>query len=97
MEVRNSSEYVMGTAMADYILAFGVFARTLPAKGEYASLHRVNVGLELCDSLTLDGHKLLNVVSPTSCASSRDVSKLTNEPAALRQRHLFYSEIVNIN
>ncbi|KAI0110836.1 pyridoxal-dependent decarboxylase [Nemania sp. FL0031] len=41
--------------------AFGVFARALPAKDEYSSLHRVNAGLELCDSLTIDGHKLLNV------------------------------------
>ncbi|KAI0471282.1 pyridoxal-dependent decarboxylase [Xylaria cf. heliscus] len=41
--------------------AFGIFARVLPAKDEYASLHRVTAGLELCDSLTIDGHKLLNV------------------------------------
>ncbi|KAI1750827.1 pyridoxal-dependent decarboxylase [Xylaria castorea] len=41
--------------------AFGIFARVLPARDEYASLHRVTAGLELCDSLTIDGHKLLNV------------------------------------
>ncbi|KAI0182510.1 pyridoxal-dependent decarboxylase [Xylaria flabelliformis] len=41
--------------------AFGIFARVLPIKNEYASLHRVNAGLELCDSMTIDGHKLLNV------------------------------------
>ncbi|KAJ8124657.1 hypothetical protein O1611_g8984 [Lasiodiplodia mahajangana] len=41
--------------------AFGVFARVLPVKDEYSSLHRANAGLELCDSLTIDGHKLLNV------------------------------------
>ncbi|KAI0400238.1 pyridoxal-dependent decarboxylase [Xylaria palmicola] len=41
--------------------AFGVFARALPTTDEYASLHKANAGLELCDSLTIDGHKLLNV------------------------------------
>ncbi|KAI1817393.1 pyridoxal-dependent decarboxylase [Poronia punctata] len=41
--------------------AFGVFARALPAKDEYSSLRNVTAGVELCDSLTLDGHKLLNV------------------------------------
>ncbi|KAI0157001.1 pyridoxal-dependent decarboxylase [Xylariaceae sp. FL1272] len=41
--------------------AFGMFARTLPKKEEYAALHRANAGLELADSITLDGHKFLNV------------------------------------
>ncbi|KAI0390255.1 pyridoxal-dependent decarboxylase [Xylariaceae sp. FL0594] len=41
--------------------AFGAFARTLPATEEYSSLRRVTEGIELCDSLALDGHKLLNV------------------------------------
>ncbi|KAI2640308.1 pyridoxal phosphate-dependent transferase [Xylaria nigripes] len=41
--------------------AFGMFARILPEKDEYASLRRANDGVELCDSLTIDGHKLLNV------------------------------------
>ncbi|KAI0875663.1 pyridoxal-dependent decarboxylase [Hypoxylon argillaceum] len=41
--------------------AFGIFARALPDKAEYASLRAISAGLELCDSLTIDGHKLLNV------------------------------------
>lgn len=53
--------------LAKYFLAFGAFARTLPAKEEYSSLHRVTAGIELCDSLALDGHKLLNVVSSPAC------------------------------
>lgn len=65
MEVRSSPCSRFGMAIADFVLAFGVFARALPVKNEYASLHRANAGLELCDSLTLDGHKLLNVVSRT--------------------------------
>ncbi|KAI1302006.1 pyridoxal phosphate-dependent transferase [Xylaria venustula] len=41
--------------------AFGVFARVLPEKDEFSSLLEINAGLELCDSMTVDGHKLLNV------------------------------------
>ncbi|GAP85829.2 putative pyridoxal-dependent decarboxylase [Rosellinia necatrix] len=41
--------------------AFGIFARILPETDQYAALHRASAGLELCDSLTIDGHKLLNV------------------------------------
>ncbi|KAI1332774.1 pyridoxal phosphate-dependent transferase [Xylariaceae sp. FL0255] len=41
--------------------AFGMFARVLPHKDAYLSLHKANEGLELADSITLDGHKLLNV------------------------------------
>ncbi|KAI1171483.1 pyridoxal phosphate-dependent transferase [Nemania sp. FL0916] len=41
--------------------AFGIFARVLPATDEYVALHKVAEGLELCDSMTIDGHKLLNV------------------------------------
>jgi hypothetical protein len=65
MEVRRGPESLTAISLADDILAFGIFARSLPAKDEYSSLHRVNAGLELSDSLTIDGHKLLNVVSPS--------------------------------
>lgn len=43
--------------------AFGIFARALPATDEFARLRESAAGLELADSITVDGHKLLNVVS----------------------------------
>ena len=43
-------------------LAFGLFVRALPDTSEFARLHSVAAGLELADSITVDGHKLLNVV-----------------------------------
>ena len=43
-------------------LAFGLFVRALPKTSEFARLHSMAEGLELADSITLDGHKLLNVV-----------------------------------
>ncbi|KAM5352411.1 hypothetical protein ACJ41O_005134 [Fusarium nematophilum] len=45
--------------------AFGIFARALPDEGEYMTLHKRAEGLELADSITVDGHKLLNV--PYDC------------------------------
>lgn len=45
--------------------AFGIFARALPATSEFARLREFTAGLELADSITVDGHKLLNVVSYT--------------------------------
>ncbi|KAL3424544.1 pyridoxal-dependent decarboxylase [Phlyctema vagabunda] len=45
--------------------AFGLFARTLPQTPEFATLHNSVKGLELADSITGDGHKLLNV--PYDC------------------------------
>ncbi|KAI0179320.1 PLP-dependent transferase [Hypoxylon sp. FL1284] len=41
--------------------AFGVFARALPDTAEFARLRETAAGLELADSITVDGHKLLNV------------------------------------
>ncbi|KAH8893134.1 pyridoxal-dependent decarboxylase [Thozetella sp. PMI_491] len=41
--------------------AFGIFARALPRTEEFVSLHANTAGLELADSITADGHKLLNV------------------------------------
>ncbi|KAK1654239.1 pyridoxal phosphate-dependent transferase [Colletotrichum phormii] len=45
--------------------AFGIFARALEAKPEFAKIREMASGLELADSITVDGHKLLNV--PYDC------------------------------
>ncbi|KAF2967644.1 hypothetical protein GQX73_g5913 [Xylaria multiplex] len=58
--------------------AFGVFARTLPLKDEFSSLHQANAGLELCDSMTIDGHKLLNVPYDTGIFFTRRASTLND-------------------
>lgn len=42
--------------------AFGLFARALPDTPEFAQLRQHTEGLELADSITADGHKILNVV-----------------------------------
>ncbi|XWW92750.1 hypothetical protein V2A60_000676 [Cordyceps javanica] len=45
--------------------AFGVFARALEQTDEYRLLHERVEGIQLADSITIDGHKLLNV--PYDC------------------------------
>ncbi|KAK1700541.1 pyridoxal-dependent decarboxylase [Colletotrichum godetiae] len=48
-----------------HVDAFGIFARALEAKPEFAKIKEMASGLELADSITVDGHKLLNV--PYDC------------------------------
>ncbi|KAM0340102.1 hypothetical protein ACHAPU_010675 [Fusarium lateritium] len=57
--------------------AFGIFARVLPQKDDYKTLHKRVEGLELADSITVDGHKLLNV--PYDCGMF-----FTRSPAILQ-------------
>ncbi|KAL2202766.1 pyridoxal-dependent decarboxylase [Sarocladium strictum] len=45
--------------------AFGIFARALDQMPEFDTLHKQVEGVELADSITVDGHKLLNV--PYDC------------------------------
>ncbi|KAL4725418.1 hypothetical protein ACLX1H_007566 [Fusarium chlamydosporum] len=45
--------------------AFGIFARLLPEQDDYKPLHKRLEGIELADSITVDGHKILNV--PYDC------------------------------
>jgi glutamate/tyrosine decarboxylase-like PLP-dependent enzyme len=61
MEVR-SSPLFQDAAHAN-ISAFGIFARALPEEDAYKILRNRVEGIELADSITVDGHKLLNVVS----------------------------------
>ncbi|XXH03965.1 hypothetical protein Hte_010373 [Hypoxylon texense] len=56
--------------------AFGIFARALPATEEFASLRESTAGLELADSITVDGHKLLNVPYDTGIFFTRESATL---------------------
>ncbi|KAI0012564.1 PLP-dependent transferase [Xylariaceae sp. FL0662B] len=58
--------------------AFGIFARALPATSEFARLHEYAAGLELADSITVDGHKLLNVPYDNGIFFTRKSSLLTS-------------------
>lgn len=55
------------------LIAFGIFARALPNEDDYKTLLKRVEGLELADSITVDGHKLLNVVS-VSCIQTPEPS-----------------------
>ncbi|KAJ4022349.1 hypothetical protein NW752_000447 [Fusarium irregulare] len=57
--------------------AFGIFARVLPEEDDYKTLHKRMEGIELADSITVDGHKLLNV--PYDCGMF-----FTRSPAILQ-------------
>ncbi|KAI1140262.1 pyridoxal phosphate-dependent transferase [Hypoxylon sp. FL0543] len=56
--------------------AFGIFARALPATDEFAGLRESTAGLELADSITIDGHKLLNVPYDTGIFFTRQSATL---------------------
>ncbi|KAI1418524.1 PLP-dependent transferase [Hypoxylon sp. FL1857] len=56
--------------------AFGIFARSLPATDEFAGLRQSTAGLELADSITVDGHKLLNVPYDNGMFFTRQSSTL---------------------
>ncbi|KAI1459167.1 PLP-dependent transferase [Annulohypoxylon moriforme] len=56
--------------------AFGIFARALPDTEEFAKLRESVAGLELADSITVDGHKLLNVPYDTGIFFTRRSSTL---------------------
>lgn len=58
--------------------AFGIFARALPTTSEFARLHELAAGLELADSITVDGHKLLNVPYDNGIFFTRKVATLTS-------------------
>ncbi|KAH6652760.1 pyridoxal-dependent decarboxylase [Truncatella angustata] len=58
--------------------AFGVFARCLPRTSEYSKLQQYAAGLELADSITVDGHKLLNVPYDCGMFFTRKASALTS-------------------
>ncbi|KAB5554892.1 pyridoxal-dependent decarboxylase [Coniochaeta sp. 2T2.1] len=54
--------------------AFGIFARVLPESEQYNILRAQTAGLELADSITVDGHKILNVPYDTGIFLSRHPS-----------------------
>ncbi|OTA70092.1 PLP-dependent transferase [Hypoxylon sp. EC38] len=56
--------------------AFGIFARALPTTDEFARLRESTSGLELADSITIDGHKLLNVPYDNGMFFTRQSSTL---------------------
>ncbi|KAI1380962.1 PLP-dependent transferase [Hypoxylon crocopeplum] len=56
--------------------AFGIFARALPNTDEFARFRESTAGLELADSITVDGHKLLNVPYDTGIFFTRHSSTL---------------------
>lgn len=65
--------------------AFGIFARSLPKNPEFTSLINSASGIELADSITGDGHKMLNV--PYDCGffltrSSSMLSSIFQNPNA---------------
>ncbi|KAI0137872.1 PLP-dependent transferase [Hypoxylon sp. NC0597] len=56
--------------------AFGIFARSLPDTDEFSGLRQSTAGLELADSITIDGHKLLNVPYDNGMFFTRQSSTL---------------------
>ncbi|KAF6825380.1 pyridoxal-dependent decarboxylase [Colletotrichum musicola] len=58
--------------------AFGIFARALDDTPEFRGIKAAAAGLELADSITVDGHKLLNVPYDCGMFFTRSLSTLTS-------------------
>ncbi|KAK1593288.1 pyridoxal-dependent decarboxylase [Colletotrichum navitas] len=58
--------------------AFGIFARALEPIPEFERIRDMASGLELADSITVDGHKLLNVPYDCGMFFTRSLSTLTS-------------------
>ncbi|GKT45123.1 L-2,4-diaminobutyrate decarboxylase [Colletotrichum spaethianum] len=58
--------------------AFGIFARALEPTPEFERIRDMASGLELADSITVDGHKLLNVPYDCGMFFTRSLSTLTS-------------------
>ncbi|KAF6807528.1 pyridoxal-dependent decarboxylase [Colletotrichum sojae] len=58
--------------------AFGIFARALDDTPEFKGIKAAAAGLELADSITVDGHKLLNVPYDCGMFFTRSLSTLTS-------------------
>ncbi|KAI0473171.1 pyridoxal-dependent decarboxylase [Xylariaceae sp. FL0804] len=58
--------------------AFGIFARCLPPTPEFRRLRDLTMGLELADSIGMDGHKLLNVPYDNGIFLTRHAASLTS-------------------
>ncbi|OLN85922.1 L-2,4-diaminobutyrate decarboxylase [Colletotrichum chlorophyti] len=58
--------------------AFGIFARALEPLPEFERLRGMASGLELADSITVDGHKLLNVPYDCGMFFTRSLETLTS-------------------
>ncbi|KAK2000246.1 pyridoxal-dependent decarboxylase, partial [Colletotrichum falcatum] len=58
--------------------AFGIFARALEPAPEFERIRDMASGLDLADSITVDGHKLLNVPYDCGMFFTRSLSTLTS-------------------
>ncbi|KZL83159.1 pyridoxal-dependent decarboxylase [Colletotrichum incanum] len=58
--------------------AFGIFARALGPTPEFERIRDMASGLEFADSITVDGHKLLNVPYDCGMFFTRSLSTLTS-------------------
>ncbi|KJZ79524.1 hypothetical protein HIM_00993 [Hirsutella minnesotensis 3608] len=65
--------------------AFGIFARVLSATGESSSLVKMTQGIDLADSITVDGHKVLNVTRLTRSTKPYDCGMFFTRSATTLQ------------